>query len=585
MRANRSTAHLLHQIAAAYFGHLPEEAKGDNPETRLENLFLSDERLVEAALAGLRGACSRTDLPEVEEIIALREKSREHYLALPIRAGLAELDRTGRDVSRDLDEGRMRIALAFHYCDVSQGEPAWYRRLLVTNPDLVADVLIRCTTSALRSGREYASGLHELARNDNHADVARVATLRILRSFPIRCATKQLVDLNYLLWSALRHANEVSFAKLIDQKLSRKTMNVAQRARWLAAGFVLSPERRSERVRAFTEGSERRIREFAAFLGDSQDAAVWIDRLATSGLRVLVRLMGASFGPDVSPSGDAHWVTPAMEASGHVRRMIHRLGESPTADAGAALESLASEESLHRWSDELVHARDRQRVVRRDVAYRHPEVEEVCRTLNDGPPANAGDLAALARDRLYEVAVRIRTGNDNGWRPYWNEGKHRRPVEPKYEDSCRDAMLADLRQRLPGETDAQPEGRYANDKRADIRVASGDFHVPVEIKKNNHPDLWSAIRSQLMARYTIDPATGGYGIYLVLWFGEDAGRRTPPPPSGSRPDGPDALKARLEEDLSPDEARRISVCVIDVSAPASAPVALTARTGSSEPAP
>ena len=165
------------------------------------------------------------------------------------------------------------------------------------------------------------------------------------------------------------------------------------------------------------------------------------------------------------------------------------------------------------------------------------------------------------------LAVGIRTANDNGWRPYWNEGKHRQPVEPKYEDSCRDALLGDLRPRLPGEADAQPEGRYADNKRADIRVACGGFHVPVEIKKNSHPKLWSAIRNQLMARYTIDPATGGYGIYLVLWFGEDPRRRTPLPPSGSRPDGPDALKAGLEEGLAPDEARRISVCVIDVSAP------------------
>ena len=95
--------------------------------------------------------------------------------------------------------------------------------------------------------------------------------------------------------------------------------------------------------------------------------------------------------------------------------------------------------------------------------------------------------------------------------------------------------LRDLRPRLPVEVDAQPEGRYANDRRADIRVTCGDFHVAVEIKKNNHPELWSALRSQLIERYTIDPATGGYGIYLVLWFGEDAGRRTPPLASGSRP--------------------------------------------------
>ena len=214
LRANRGSPHLLHQIAAGYFGLLPE-TKGKEPLERLGNLFFNDGRLVEMALAALCGAVRRTDLPEVDEVISLREKSRGHYLALPFRAGLAELDRTGQDVSRHLDEGQMRIALAFRYCDVSQDEPAWYRWILDTNPELVADVLIRCAASALRSGREYVSGLHELARSDNHANVARVASLRILGSFPVRCTTQQLVDLNYLLWSALRHADRESFAKLV----------------------------------------------------------------------------------------------------------------------------------------------------------------------------------------------------------------------------------------------------------------------------------------------------------------------------------------------------------------------------------
>ena len=34
------------------------------------------------------------------------------------------------------------------------------------------------------------------------------------------------------------------------------------------------------------------------------------------------------------------------------------------------------------------------------------------------------------------------------------------------------------------------------------------------------------MRNQLIAKYTIDPDTDGYGIYLVFWFGKD---RTQPP--------------------------------------------------------
>ena len=371
-------------------------------------------------------------------------------------------------------------------------------------------------------------------------------------------------DLGRLLWSALLYADRELFSELIDIKLSRTSMSVAQRVRWTAAGFLLSNGDRPEYAKALEGSSERRLREVVNFLSVPGDAAYWIDRLKAKELEVLVRLFGTYFGDGDWPSNPQYGMMD----------MIERLRESRCDDARAALESLASDESLVRWRDELVDARYEQRVLHRDATYRHPKVEQVCRTLSNRSPANAGDLVALVRDRLDEIGRRIRAGNDNGWRPYWNEGKHRRPVEPKHEDSCRDALLAHLRLGLPDAADAQPEGRYANDKRADIRVACGDFHVPVEIKKNSHPELWSALRSQLIARYTIDLATRGYGIYLVLWFGEDVGRRTPSPASGPRPNGPGELKARLEDDLTADEARRISVCVIDVSAPTSAPVAL-----------
>ena len=115
--------------------------------------------------------------------------------------------------------------------------------------------------------------------------------------------------------------------------------------------------------------------------------------------------------------------------------------------------------------------------------------ELVCRTLDDGPPANPADLAALVTDRLGEIGDRIRNGNTDDWRQYWNEDPHGRPCKPKREESCRDALLSDLRQCLPDEVDAQPEGHYADDKRADIRISCRDFQIPVEtsVTTQNRP--------------------------------------------------------------------------------------------------
>ena len=179
-----------------------------------------------------------------------------------------------------------------------------------------------------------------------------------------------------------------------------------------------------------------------------------------------------------------------------------------------------------------------------------------------GIPANAGDLAGLVKDWLCEISVQIRTGNTDDWRQYWNEETDKRRWKPKHEDACRNALLLRLQERLPQGVDAQHEVQYARAKRADIRISCADFQVPVEAKRNNHRDLWSACKNQLIKQYTTDPATGGYGIYLVFWFGKEY---TQAPPSGTRPARPQVLQEQLKAALSEDEARKISVCVIDVS--------------------
>ena len=563
LRSNRGAPHLLHQIAAAYFGALAE-AEGSDPLARLGSVFRNDGRLIAAALGALRSTIRRDDLPDADEIIRLRDQRQQHYLALPLLAGLAESERVAPDEPLRLDDRQVRTALAFRYCGVSSDESAWYRRVLVSHTPLVAEMLIRTARSEIRNRRSHIAGVYELAHSEDHAVVARMVSLPLLRAFPTRCAARQLTDLRYLLWAALRHADRDSFANLIDQKLSRASMDIAQRACWLTAGLIVSPVTWLRPLEEFAERRERRVRHVAAFLDYTYHVLFPIDLLGTQSLQLLISLIGRYFGP-CSPSG---LVTLEVEASERMQWMISRLAESPCDEASTALEALVSDPALSRWQAELIRSMDDQRVVRRDATYRHPDIEQICLTLDDGPPANPADLAALVTDRLAELGDRIRNGNTDDWRQYWNENEYGRPCKPKHEDSCRDALLSDLRQCLPDELDAQPEGQYANDRRADIRISCRDFQIPVEIKKNSHPKLWSALRDQLIARYIRDPATDGYGIYLMLWFGELDGQRTPPPPTGVRPKGPDALKARLEEALTPEEARKISVCVIDVSAPA-----------------
>ncbi len=559
LRENRAAPALLYDLARVYFGHFYDLSGDDGPEI-ITKLLRDDHELVDATLQGLRGTVDREDVLDVKEILSLREKGRMHYLGLPFLAGLEEVERTApeEDPSR-WDDSRIRKAIAFYYCTSHMDyRPKWYQQLLEARPEIVAEVQVQFAICEFRSGREYIHKLAELAHDPGHVQVAKYASLTLLRAFPTRCKLTQIKDLDHLLWAAIQHADRASLQELIEKKLSRKSMNDVQCVHWLAAGLIVSPGEYSDLLRDFAQGREGRIRHLVEFFKGRVQifegrVQFLFDELEIPSLELLIHLVGGYSGPVRRFD---------IEASNLVGELIQRLAASPAKDASDVLDSLCSDPALSRWRDVLSQAQDAQRVTWRDASYSHPNIEQVCQALNGGTPANPGDLAALVMDRLLELADQIRRGNTDDWRQYWNLDSHGRLEEPRPEEPCRDALLSDLRQRLPQGVDAQPEGQYANDKRADIRVSYGDFQVPVEIKRNKHPDLWSALRNQLIAQYTSDPDTDGYGIYLVFWFGKE---RTQPPPSGARPADAEGLKERLEATLAPDKARKISVCVIDVS--------------------
>ena len=564
LRENRAAPDLLYQMAYKYFGRFFRRG-GDVGLKAIEEWLQGDRNLIDATLQGLQGVINREDVPDIDEILSLRERGRRHYLGLPFLAGLAELERTAPEEDpSQWDDGRIRKAIAFYYCTPDMNyRPGWYQRLLAARPEIVAKVQVQSAVSEFRSGREHIYKLWELAHDLNHSQVSKHASLPLLRTFPTRCKLKQIQSLDYLLWAAIQHADRSSLQELIKKKLSRKSMNDAQRVHWLAAGIIVSPGTYNDLLRDFAEEHKYQIRRLAEFFypeHSMHSMQFSIDELGIASLELLIRLVGSYVGPDLLDADG--WVTPAMQASRLVNDLIQRLAASPTKDASKTLAALLADPALSRWCYVLSRVQDAQRVIWRDASYRHPTIEQVCQTLNDGTPANPGDLAALVMDRLLELADQIRRGSTDDWSQYWNEPHGQIPT-PKHEDRCRKALLSDLQQLLPQGADAQPEGQYANDKRADIRVSYEDFQVPVEIKKNMHRDLWSACKDQLIKLYTSAPDTDGYGIYLVFWFGKEYTQAS----EEGRPANPEGLKKRLEATLSPDEARKISVCVIDVSRP------------------
>ena len=556
LRENRADVRLLHDLARGYFGLYAETANETGVDA-LSILLGGDEALVGAVLSGFIQSIDRQDAPVAREIIDLSLEGKSPWLSLPILAGMSEIERSSSEDLYELDKRKLRTALASYFSEYpASRDPRWYLGLLLREPITVACVLAEFAVSELRGGKEYVQGLWNLAGDPAHSDIARLASLRILLRFPAQCNEGQLKLFDHLLIAAIRHADRRRLQRLIDWKISLANMDTAQRAYWLATGLVTSPDVYRDRVESFALHSEENCLQIAMFFRNGT-----VDYLNEPSMSLLIRMLGKWFGRELDYSNGPF--TQSKAASELVRYLINSVAASPTDEACELMDELVADESLSSWCEYLRWAREDQRVIRRDALFRHPSPEEVNNTLNGGTPASPGDLAALLCDKFVELGLRIRNANTDDWRQYWNEGPRGIPQTSKIEDHCRDALLSDLRQILPEGIDAQPEGQYASDRRSDIRASYTDFNVPVEIKKNEHRDLWTSIREQLISSYTSDPETAGFGIYLVFWFGPECIRAAPP--QGERPPDVDALKSMLEDTLSPEESKKISVCVIDVS--------------------
>ena len=563
-RANEAPPAQLHFLSSVFFGHSMPSLDGKPTAPLME--LLEDEHLVELVLAAFAGVVCRRDLPSVQEALALAADSKMPHLAWPLLAGLEQLAPKIKSKEVSLKETTLRRALALHalYGPRSGGlEPKWHRWVVVERPDLVAENLLLTYKATLRGGATRYYALYELECEAAYAGVAARAVEPLLRAFPVRTRTNQLGMLVLVLIAALKHCEADRFCAIIDSKVASRSIGAKQKIYWLCAGLLLRPAAYVPWLdRELTGRSmERRERYVAEFFG-SDGIVGRLSHLDLSATDLLIRHLGKAFRP--TPVGQGPQVYATVPGATLVAGLIDAVSNTACPQATEMLEQLAQEPSLTPWQESFRRAALRQQDVRRDAEFRYPTVGEVIGALDKAEPVNAADLTVFAYDELASLARRIRDGATSDRQQYWSELQDG-SWKPKPENSCRDQLLSDLLLKLQRfDVTADKEPSYADDNRADIRLSRSNFNVPVEIKKSDSPDLWTAIREQLIPRYARDPGAAGCGIYLVFWFGRAFCKRSP---KGRKPSDAASLPAELcaSAKLTPEEKRRIKVLVIDVS--------------------
>ena len=572
LEANQGPPNLLDRLAKICFSKV-SGIHGETPGTRLSNFLGDDNALVDLVFEALRQTPRREDLPTEEEILDLIGTDQQYFITHPYLAGLQECIPQEGPMPNWFDEREMRRALALYLStlplDAQELCPVWYRRLVKDFPSLVADMFVAVAKRFLASRLVDFPRVYELSKED-HKEVAELVIMSLLRKFPLQVRSEKLYVLSGLMEIAFRLVDRAAVLDLVEAKLALNSLRPNQRVYWLCMGMALDGDAYLESMGCLFSGKsgQRLLPHLTEFLSRFKPFQAGLSNkvLTVEAKKLLIGILGPGYLMDWFrnlPTALQRQVT----GSRVVENLIRSLEVNSESEAKTVLGELAEDDSLQHLRNRLEFALEAHRLSFPESGFEHLNLESALEFLQQRAPANAADLMAITVDSLDELRDEIRNGDTSDWRQYWDgiSGQTQQSKwKPLDETLCRDRFLSDLRRILPSYIQAEPEVQHADDKQADVRISCSDMEVPLEFKRSQARDLWTAIRDQLIPKYTRSPGAKGHGIFVVFWF--DAGD-CKAAPNGSKPATAEELEKKIHATLSDDEACKILVRVIDVSRP------------------
>lgn len=564
LASGTAPAGLLHQLALAH-GKRFSDIRGDTPIERLQDFLVADAATAADALAGLDQVLARKDLPSAGEVLETDLKGKYHLIR---PAALLSATRSFENAPESPLEWPKELAqklVAFYLTDGTGDMPGWYKQLAALRPELVATIFLRYAVPKLkRKGNIAITGLWALSREAEHRELARLVLPELLEKFPLRASEASRGELNRSLLSALYLLDQTRALRMVRLKLAQSGLDPAQRVCWLVADLPYRAQA-ADGLAEWVGKNERRAVAMGVALYEQGSLGRTVHRLSPSAVRRLIEML-APITPRELESQDG-LVTVANHRAETVRGLFGILSSNPSAAARDALRILGESDQLGKWKEVVEYSARTQQSVAREALFQAADPASVALVIANLEPANAGDLQALVMHHLRDIEADLRGANTYLLRQFWQEkdiGKI-----PHDENFCRDLLQSKLGDRLKRlNINIEREASAARDKRADMRaefMRSGErVAVPIEVKKESHEKLWTACRDQLQRLYTIDPAAGGYGLYLVLWFGY----RPRATPEGIKPLGATHLQELLVERIPEVERHRLAVQVLDLSMPA-----------------
>lgn len=394
--------------------------------------------------------------------------------------------------------------------------------------------------------------LLSLMTSEVDASLAAALAADWLRSCPELLAEAEEAMIDRLIHSPRR----AELCEIGDVRRSSAAGNDKRRRNWDAVQVLVDFEAARDRLHETAEPDLLwHLRTLGANSSADHRAPI---KMRPSQLTWIVATFRKSWPARHRPSGVTWGTENRWEASEYLWSLISRLGDDMSDDAVAAIETLR-DVPPDGYTDHIRAVAAEQRQKRVEKVYTSPTLQQIISILNAGPPTNSADLQAVTMDAL-ETAQRWLRGNDVDWyRGFFREdGRH------KAEELCRDEVIKMLRA-IDNSLEYIPEPHIADDKRVDIVVRAHErLILPIEIKGQWHPELWTAADKQLDHLYVND-WRAERGIYLVLWFGKEDVHL--PPDGWPKPTTTRELREALSATSNAVLAGQVDVVVLDLTRP------------------
>ena len=569
----------LKRIAYIYYAFYDDV---DEKLTCFERLSssLGDNNAIDA-ISGLLALLGRADLPSINDINNSLVKGEDYKWWYAILAGSDELWKLKDDITLwDNELLKMLITLdarlSIHVKEdnvITIYSLPWKKYVILYREDLFIEtysyIIDFCIKNKFQNIVALNYILHEKSLQDSHV-------IPLVMYF----AKKYPDDINHIQslveWLLARpqiHGELLELSQLMVNR--RDALKKVNYHIWLVCCYLLEPEQAYDlfvsEAKSDTEiiwilreltGNARRRRE-----NNNQE-------LSLIQLDTIIRVSVKHFPNAYHPMDGSHGSRKSWDYADFIRALINEVSSISSYDASEVLERLLLLPECESYRDHLLHAQSNQRIRYRESQFNHADWKQAVSTLVNETPVNVMDLYSLLLDHIRDISNRIAYENTDIYKQFWNEDRYGRPQTPKPEESCRNIFLDLLRARLnPLRISCEPEGHMVSDKRADIIVLLPGIKVPIEIKRDYHRDVWTALNGQLDKLYTINPDAAGYGIYLVFWFGSAR------PNTLSRlaknmdqPENASAMENMLNETVPVEKRDRLSAIVIDVSGEVILPV-------------